>query len=220
MKRRMILTTGLLLMMTPIMAAGDTAPPEGFKSLFNGKDLTGWKVMGGNIKRWGAENGVIFVSGSGGGWLMTEAEFANFELRAAYRWEKLGGNSGVALRAPDKGDPAYVGMEIQLIDDEGFEKVHKYKLQPWQKTGSVYDVEATKLQNNKPIGEWNTIRIVCNGRHVTVELNGKEINKADLDAKPEKFKKHPGLQRKAGHVGFQSHDGRVEFRNIWIKVID
>ena len=53
-----------------------------------------------------------------------------------------GGNSGVGIRSPLKGDPAYVGMEIQLIDD-----VNWGKLQPWQHTGSIYDVQQTaKIQ--------------------------------------------------------------------------
>ena len=108
-------------------------PPRGFISLFNGKDLTGWKATA-KAEVWGAENGVIFCSGKGGGWLLTEKEFSNFELRLEYKLPKQG-NSGVAIRTPFKGDPAYVGMELQLIDDEGWPG----KLQTWQQTGSIYN---------------------------------------------------------------------------------
>ena len=102
-------------------------------------------------------------------------------LRGATRWfsgmdevdlfksvsdKKKGGNSGVGLRTPEKGDPAYAGMEIQLIDDEGWPG----KLADYQHTGSIYDVQPAKPAKNKPIGEWNAVKIVCDGRKVTVEL--------------------------------------------------
>lgn len=187
-------------------------PPEGFTSLFNGKDLTGWKPTG-KAEVWGAEKGVIYVDKGGGGWLLTEKEFGDFELRVEYKMSK-GANSGVALRTPTTGDPAYVGMEIQLIDDEGWPG----KLADYQHTGSIYDVVPASKLNNKPIGEWNSIRIVCVGSKVTVEVNGQTVVDANLeDSKEKKGAKHPGLSRAKGHVGFQSYNTRVEFRNIFIK---
>ena len=119
--------------------------------------------------------------GGGGGYLLTEKEYGDFEFRCEYRWEKEGGNSGIALRTPEKGDPAYAGMEIQLIDDENWEKVRKGKLADYQHTGSIYDVQPAKPAKNKPIGEWNSVRIVCKGRKVTVEQNGVELVNANLD---------------------------------------
>jgi hypothetical protein len=196
--------------------ADDPKPPEGFTALFNGKDLTGWKATG-KMEQWLAESGVIVCKGGGGGFLMTEKEYGDFELRCEYRWEKEGTNSGIALRAPAKGDPAYVGMEIQLIDDENWEKVHKFKLADYQHTGSIYDVQPAKPATNKPVGEWNSVRIVCQGRKVTIEQNGKELVNANLDDYAKKYDKHPGLKRDKGHVGFQSYNTRVEFRNVFIK---
>jgi hypothetical protein len=195
--------------------AADT-PPEGFTPLFNGKNLDGWKATG-KADQWAVENGVIACKGGGGGWLLTEKEYGDFEFRCEYRWAKEGGNSGIALRTPAKGDPAYAGMEIQLIDDEGWEKVNKFKLAPYQHTGSIYDVQPAKLQANKPIGEWNAVRIVCQGRKVTIEQNGKVLVDANLDDYKAKFEKHPGLKREKGHVGFQSYNSRVEFRNVSVK---
>jgi hypothetical protein len=199
----------------PVNAA-DEKTPEGFTSLFNGQDLTGWKATG-KMDQWTAEPGLIVCKGGGGGWLLTEKEFTNFEFLCEYKWAVEGGNSGVALRTPSRGDPAYVGMEIQLIDDENWAKVHKFELKDYQHTGSIYDVQPPKLQANKPIGEWNTIRIVANGRKVTVVLNDKELVNANLDDYKTKYEKHPGLTRQKGQLGFQSHDGRVEFRSIYIK---
>jgi hypothetical protein len=200
------------------VARGDDkkGPPEGFTALYNGKDLTGWKPTG-KADVWTAEGELIVCKGGGGGWLLTEKEYADFEFRCEYRWSKEGGNSGVALRTPDKGDPAYVGMEIQLIDDENWAKVHKSELADYQHTGSIYDVQPPKTRANKPIGEWNAVRIVCQGRKVLVEQNGKELVNANLDDYPTKFDKHPGLKRDKGHVGFQSYNIRVEFRNVYVK---
>src|SRR5262249_11919511 len=83
--------------LSPARSADDA--PEGFDSIFNGKDLAGWKVHDGKMESWGAEDGLLFTSGGGGGWLLTEKEYGDFELRLEYKVPKAG-NSGVALRAP------------------------------------------------------------------------------------------------------------------------
>lgn len=200
--------------------AEDTAkPPEGFKTIFDGKTLDGWKVINSKNKdAWAAEGGSIVCKSGGGGYLVTEKEYADFELRFQYKWSKEGGNSGIGLRIPPAGgDPAYQGMEIQLIDDENWEKVNKFKLADYQHTGSIYDVQPAKLQANKPIGEWNTVRVVCHGRKVLVEQNEKELVNANLDDFEKKFDKHPGLKREKGHLGFQSYNIRLEFRNVHLK---
>lgn len=91
------------LLAAAIAAAGTVAapaqPPAGFAPVFNGKDLTGWKATG-KADAWAVENGLIVCKGGGGGYLLTEQEYGDFELRFQYRWAKKGGNSGVALRTP------------------------------------------------------------------------------------------------------------------------
>jgi hypothetical protein len=207
----------LLLSIAPLSGKDNeesTSPPEGFTSLFNGKDLEGWQVHGGKLASWSAdkEKGVLFVKGGGGGWLMTKKEYGDFELRLEFKVPKKG-NSGVALRAPLKGDPAYQGMEIQILDDAGHPGIQK-----WQQTGSIYGVVPPSKLATKPIGEWNKYCIVCKGRQVTVELNGEKIVDANLDDHKEKHAKaHPGILRSKGHIGLQEHGGRVEFRHLFIK---
>jgi Domain of Unknown Function (DUF1080) len=205
---------GLVLALLPAARSADKEVPEGFESLFTGKDLSGWQVnKGGNMDRWGAEDGILFTKGSGGGWLLTEKEYGDFELRLEFRVPEKG-NSGVALRSPTEGDPAYVGMEIQILDDANYKG-----LRPTQYTGSIYDVVAPSKQVTKPAGEWQKMRITAKGRRVTVELNGTVTVDANLDDYKDSFEKHKGLLRDKGHVGFQSHDGRVEFRNIYLKTL-
>jgi 3-keto-disaccharide hydrolase len=211
LSRLAALPLAAVLLVTPARS-DDVKPPEGFTALFNGTDLTGWKATQ-KADVWGVEKGVIFVEKGGGGWLLTEKEYADFELRVEYKLS-AGANSGVALRTPREGDPAYVGMEIQLIDDEGWPG----KLADYQHTGSIYDVVPASKTNNKKIGEWNALRIVCNGSKVTVEVNGTTVVDANLeDYKDTKGARHPGLSRGKGHIGFQSYNKRVEFRNIFLK---
>jgi hypothetical protein len=218
MRKLMLLVLPMILVMSGAIALAEDKKtekvPEGFTSLFNGEDLKGWKVHGGKEKSWGTKEGMLFVSKGGGGWLMTEKEFGDFELRLQFKLSP-GANSGVALRAPMKGDPAYTGMEIQILDD----KHPSYKgLQSWQHTGSIYDVVAAAKIVNKPVGEWNSYVITCKGSKVKVVLNDEVLVDADLaDYYEKKAEKHPGIKREKGHIGFQEHGGIVEFRNIWIK---
>jgi hypothetical protein len=201
----------------PGLRAADKDAPEGFEALFNGKDLSGWRVnKGGKMEVWGAENGVLFVNGAGGGWLMTEKEYGDFELRLQFKLPEKG-NSGVALRSAMAGNPAFeAGMEIQLLDDQWHRKYYP-DLKVSQLTGSIYSIQGPDRDALKPIGEWNSMRIVAKGKHITIELNGITTVDADLDKYKNKAKEHPGMLHEKGHLGLQSHDGRVEFRNLYVK---
>jgi hypothetical protein len=90
-------------------------------------------------------------------------------------------------------------------------------LKQTQRTGSIYGVVPPSKDALKPAGEWNAFRIVAKGRQITVELNGTKVVDANLDDHKDKAKEHSGILREKGHLGLQSHDGRVEFRNIYVK---
>lgn len=210
----LVLIAVLLVCLGGLVRSEDKKPPAGFEPLFNGKDLDGWKVYKGDKDRWGAEDGVLYTKGAGGGWLLTEAEYRDFELRLEFKVPEHG-NSGVALRAPLEGDVHIAGMEIQILDDPAWKD-----LQPWQHTGSVYGVVPAAKYANKRSGQWNTMRIVLKGTKALVEVNGEKLVDADLEDYKEKHaKEHPGILRDKGHVGVQSHDGRVEFRNLYLKAL-
>lgn len=220
MRRLSLLLFALLVVLSPgADLRAEDKPPEGFQALFNGKDLTGWKVNKEgqrNAKVWGAEPGILYVNGAGGGWLMTEKEYSDFELRLEFKLPEKG-NSGVALRSAMDGNPSFEsGMEIQLLDDEWHKKNYK-GLKNTQLTGSIYGIVPPSKNALKPIGEWNKMRIIAKGPHITVELNGEKIVEANLTDHKDKVKDHKGLLRPKGHLGLQSHDGRVEFRNLYVK---
>ena len=198
------------------MAALAAAPAEpGFTPLFNGKDLSGWKLVHGRGQGYLAKKGIIVCPAKGGGNLYTEKEYANFVLRLDFRLSK-GGNNGIGIRAPLEGDAAYQGMEIQVLDD--YAKRYR-NLQPWQHTGSIYNVVPAKTGVLKKAGQWNEYEITADGRRVSIKLNGVVVVDADLDSvkDPEVLKKHPGLARASGHIGFLGHGTKVEFRNIRVK---
>ena len=92
------------------------APAEpGFTTLFNGKDLTGWKLVGQEGRGYIVEDGLLECPADGGGNLFTEKEYANFVFRFEFKLEE-GSNNGIGIRAPYEGDAAYQGMEIQILD--------------------------------------------------------------------------------------------------------
>jgi len=177
--------------------------------LFNGMDLAGWEPVGGSTP-WSVKDGVLFAEGGGGGWISTVKQFDNFMLDLEFRVPE-GGNSGVFLRTPREGDPAYVGMEIQVLDD--YAPVYA-NLRPWQYAGSVYGVQAPSARASKKAGEWQHMVIVADGPHVAVTLNGQRIVDTNLISHMELEQTHPGIKRRGGYIGLQNHSTRIEYRNV------
>ena len=204
-----------VVLLSGLALAVASADP-GFTTLFNGKDLSGWKLMGREGRGYIVEDGLIECPSDGGGNLFTEKEYANFVFRFEFKLEE-NSNNGIGIRAPYEGDAAYQGMEIQILDNDG---PMYHKLRPAQYHGSIYDVVPAKTGFLKPTGQWNSEEIVANGRQIKVTLNGHIIVDANLDSitDPAVLKKHPGLARLSGHVGFLGHGpARVWFRNVRIK---
>lgn len=211
----MMLKYSVLVAAMAIVAGGVPGDDEpGFASLFDGKDLKGWRVIVGKAEAWGVEDGNLVSFGEGGGWLGTDREYGDFVLRLEFRLTPES-NSGVYLRAPaDRSGISRTGLEIQILD----ETHPRYKgIKPWQFTGAIYHVAAPKPGHLKPTGEWNTMEIRAEGPHVTVTLNGTQVVDDRLDAHPDLAAEHTGLKRTQGLIGLQSHNGRVEFRNLAIK---
>ena len=198
-----------------LCVAGAMPTEPGFQQLFNGKSLEGWTLVGGKGPGYSVKDGILVCPADGGGNLFTEKEYSNFIFRFEFRLT-AGANNGVGIRAPLEGDAAYKGMEIQILDNTAPQYAH---LRPGQYQGSIYDVVPAKRGFLKPVGEWNQEEIRAEGRHIRVTLNGTIIVDANLAAitDPEVLKKHPGLARTSGHIGFLGHGTRVEFRNIRVK---
>jgi len=190
-----------------------TAADAPFVPLFDGKTLSGWTLIEKKGPGYAVKDGNLVCPKDGGGNFFTVKEFANFVFRFEFRTEPAG-NNGVGIRSPLTGDAAYQGMEIQILDT-----AYDKPLRPAQYHGSIYDVVPAKRGFLKKAGEWNKEEITANGRNIQVKLNGTVIVDANLDdvKDPEVLKKHPGLARTKGHIGFLGHGSLVEFRNIAIK---
>ena len=200
----------------PTPTLTDQEKAEGFVPLFNGRNLDGWI---GNLTGYRVEDGVMTFDPNAGDRsnIYTAKEYSDFSFRFEFQLTP-GANSGVGIRAPREGDAAYVGMEIQVLDDTA--PVYA-TLQPYQYHGSVYGIIPAKRGALKPVGEWNTEEISIRGSRITVTVNGVvtvdgDLVEASRNGTIDK-KEHPGLQRKSGYIGFLSHDSVVRFRNIRIK---
>ena len=162
--------------------------------LFNGSDLTGWRVLGGT-NRWQAVNNVLRNTASGGN-LVTEGKYSDFKLHLEFRYPK-GSNSGVYLRGR---------YEVQIADSIPAEPVNDL-------LGSVYGfLSPSEIANRKP-DEWQSYDITLLGRMVTVVLNGKTvISNQEI----------PGITGGAldsdegapGPLMLQGDHGVIEYRNI------
>jgi len=195
-----------------ILASQDTA---GFTPVFNGTDFTGWS---GPVDNYEIVDGAVRCKSGKGGTIFTAKEYGDFVSRLEFKLPP-GGNNGLAIRYPGKGDTAYDGMcELQVLDDN-YEKVTNSKLDPRQVHGSAYGMAAAARGFQRPIGEWNYQEVTVQGSRIKVELNGFVILDTDL-SKAKDFmanSPHPGKDRARGHFGFAGHNDPVSFRNVSIK---
>jgi len=190
--------------------------PQGFKSVFNGKDLTGWA---GPVDNYEVVDGAIVCKKGKGGTLFTKDTYADHVIRLEFKTPE-GGNNGLAIRYPGKGNPAYQGMtELQVLDSEH----PKYaRLDKRQYHGSAYGMAAAERGYLRDAGEWNYQEVTVKGSTIKVELNGNVILNTDL-SKAKDFmanSPHPGKDLKSGHFGFAGHNDAVMFRNISIKTLE
>ena len=186
---------------------------SGFRSVFNGKDLSGWA---GPIDNYEVRDGAILCKPGKGGTIYTKEEYSDFVARLEFKLPP-GGNNGLAIRYPGSGDTAYVGMcELQVLDNSA----EQYKkLDPRQYHGSAYGMVAAHREFLRLVGEWNFQEVTIKGSTIKVELNGTTILETDLSKVTDFMdgKAHPGKDRKSGHFGFAGHNDPVQFRNIEVK---
>ena len=212
----LLLSAAVCLSAPETKCAGESGDEQGFQSLFDGKTLNGWT---GSVKGYVPENGMLVCLKEGGGVLRTEKEYKDFVFRFEFKIEP-GGNNGVGIRMPDKGNAAFDAMEIQILDD--YSPIYKkMQIQPYQFHGSIYGVVPAKQGHLKPAGQWNSQEISARGSQIKITLNGAVIVDADISKITETVdhRPHPGLHRPSGFIGFLGHGARIEFRNMRIKVL-
>ncbi len=193
-----------------------------WKSLFDGKSLTGWLSFKSDTppKGWAARDGVLARESSGGD-IMTVEQFGNFELRLEWKISE-GGNSGIMFRVTPEGNDTYeTGPELQVLDNAK----HADSRTPLTSAGSCYGLYAPVRDATRPVGEWNEVVIIARGAHVEYWLNDVQVVKYELWSpewealvKASKFNSMPGYGRsKKGHIALQDHGDPVWYRNIRVR---
>lgn len=217
---------------------------EGWELLFDGKTFNGWRGLGRDTvetNNWKVENGEIHKVDSrlvpplpngekiNGGDLMTTGTFDNFEL--SFEWKiKEAGNSGIKYNVSEEltnewgSKHSALGFEYQILDD-GHEMYKELK--PHQFTGALYEMYAPENVQLKPVGEFNTSRILLNGNHGEHWLNGVKVVEFELGTarfdslyQLSKFVKYPGFEKKRkGHIVITNHTDESWYRNVKIRRI-
>lgn len=218
---------GILILASVV--SGAEGDKDGFVPLFpeagvpKGWVVTEWSDLAKRIPEgaeWRVAEGILQTGKRRGTWLVSEKEYADFILEFEIKLTELG-NSGVALRSPMKGDPAFDGMELQIADLR-----YNTKAKDSELTGGIYRAIAPSKQVYKPT-EWNKVRIELKGPRMKVTLNDEVIQDIDLDKFDQTVKRHDGsdappikARPRKGHLGFQHlsrGDGAVFIRNARIK---
>jgi hypothetical protein len=165
------------------------------------------------------KDGSIVCRPGKGGDLLTKDEYENFILRIEFKLPRAG-NNGIALRTPLGGHSSSDGLEIQVLDSDGYNAAHpKAPLLPYQYHGSLYHCVGAKHGFLRPVGEWNFEEIQVKGQTIQVILNGTKILDVDIDHLDRSKIAHPpkGLDHTKGHIGFAGHNDPVEFRSFKVK---
>jgi hypothetical protein len=206
--RRVLACYVVLLLFT---ASAFAAPGENsWVSLFNGKDLSGWKANG--AEKWVVENGAILGESTVGkyGYLTTDKTYRDFKLRLRFKCE-TDGNSGVFTRSRITGESPKTGPDIEGMQVE---------VDPTRHTGGIYEsggrgwVALPTPEGERAIKprDWNDLEIFAQGNHFITRLNGIQI--VDFTDSAPKFTE--------GVIGLQLHTGggvKIRFKDIYIQEI-
>lgn len=208
-----------------LLVSAASAAEGGWTVLFDGQStghFRGYRQKTFPTGNWKVEDGALHCLPKGGPDIVTVEKYENFDLE--FEWKvSPGGNSGVMYRvAESQGAPYQTGPEYQVLDDSK----HGDGKNPKTSTGSLYALIAPgQAKTVKPVGEWNSSRIVVNKSHVEHWLNGAKVVEyewgspqiKELVAKS-KFNAWPTFMGEtSGHIDFQAHGQEVWYRNIRVK---
>jgi hypothetical protein len=213
-------------------ALTDKEQKQGWRLLFNGKNLDGWTSVGKDIppsSGWEIKEGVLTVKKEGdrrGGDIITKEQFSDFELLVDFRITE-GANSGIKYFFTKYEKGGWLGLEYQVLDDERHPDA-KLGRDGNRHQAGLYDMFPPGKKKEYLPGEWNQARIVAKGTKVTHYLNGKEV--LSFDRKSESYRKAWELSKynesvpmfgnvKQGYILLQDHGDVVSFRNIKIRVL-
>ncbi|KAA0216930.1 MAG: DUF1080 domain-containing protein [Leptolyngbya sp. PLA3] len=206
---------GLLAVVAQPSTDQPPTPPEpAWQTLFDGRSLEHW-VQAGEPDAWAIQDGNLVVAKPGKGWwLRTARMYRDFDLELEFNLSP-GANSGIGIRGSSTGDPAFTGLEIQVLDSPG------QTPEIWS-CGAVYNAIPPAQDAVKPAGQWNSYRILLVADTLNVWLNGVQVQK-DQKLDDRGFfrqieQKLPLADRlPTGFIALQDHGDPVQYRNIRIR---
>jgi hypothetical protein len=198
----------------------DTNKQQGWRQLFDGKDLTGWKHVGkGDMV---VEDGLVHGQGGMGLLYWTKEKLANCTIRVVYRMQKENSNSGVFIRIPiephEEWMPVFYGYEVQIDNHPETSGEDDHHI-----TGTLYSLTKPLAKPGKPGPEWNTMEITLDGPRTIVYVNGEKVTDyKEGDPTPERkfdFEPFPGRRPDSGFFGLQNHGDSdvVYFKEVSVK---
>ncbi len=222
-------------------AVEETTPPrgvqlteaqkaEGWVPLFDGQSLAGWRTFKNKPNTsWDVRDGALHImafddrKSKERADLITENEYENFEVKMDWKVAPQC-NTGLMFHCTEKyEEPFLSGPEYQIIDEIGYPG----KLKETNTAGGTYDMYVPQHKTLKPVGEWNSLRLIVKGPHVEHWMNGTkiveyEIGSADWKKRKadSKWKDAPGYGAVTkGFFDLQDHGDEAWFRNILIRVL-
>lgn len=208
----------LFLLLSGISASGQDA--KGWRQLFNGKDLTGWKHVGPGEQY--VEDGLIKSHGGMGLLYWQGEKFGNCVIRVVFRMRDENSNSGIFIRIPieprEEWMPVHYGYEVQIDNKPELANENEYHY-----TGMLYSLTKPLAKTGKPGPEWNTMEITLKGLQTIVDLNGTKVSEyKEGDPVPDRkfdFEPFRGPRPEYGYIGVQNHSDAdvVFFREVAVK---
>lgn len=196
---------------------------KGWRQLFNGKDLNGWKQVGAGSRY--VENGLTGSHGGMGLLYWTKEKFSNCTIRVVYKMQKANSNSGIFIRIPieprEPWMPVFYGYEVQIDNHPETSNEDDYHA-----TGTLYSLTKALAKPGKPGPEWNVMEITLDGPHTMVYVNGQKVTDyTEGDPTPERkldYEPFPGRRPDSGYIGLQNHgdDDIVFFKEVSVKPLN
>ncbi len=193
---------------------------QNWKPLFNGKDLTGWKHVGGGSRF--VENGLLASKGGMGLLYWTGGKLGNCQIKVVYKMQKFNSNAGIFVKVPvepkEEWMPVFYGYEVQIDNHPETSGEDEYHI-----SGTLYAFTKPKSKPGKPGPEWNTMLITLDGPRTIVYLNDELVTDyregEPVPARKFDFEPYPGRRPDSGYFGLQNHGDEdvVYFKEVSVR---